>query len=74
MLILSNCPFAILDEADRMLDIRFEKQLATVMDVLPAERQTLFFTTTWPKSVRHVADKFPRKGETTKMFIGGAGD
>lgn len=74
VLSLSNCPFAILDEADRMLDMGFEKQLTTVMDVLPADRQTLFFTATWPKSVRRVADKFLRKGETTEIFIGGAGD
>mmetsp|Transcript_2064 Transcript_2064/g.4467 ORF Transcript_2064/g.4467 Transcript_2064/m.4467 type:complete len:487 (+) Transcript_2064:244-1704(+) len=74
VLSLSNCPFAILDEADRMLDMGFEKQLTTVMNVLPAERQTLFFTATWPKSVRRVADKFLRKGETTEIFIGGAGD
>eukprot|EP00548_Thalassiothrix_antarctica_P007874 CAMPEP_0194137750 /NCGR_PEP_ID=MMETSP0152-20130528/7594_1 /TAXON_ID=1049557 /ORGANISM="Thalassiothrix antarctica, Strain L6-D1" /LENGTH=487 /DNA_ID=CAMNT_0038834893 /DNA_START=59 /DNA_END=1522 /DNA_ORIENTATION=+ len=74
VLSLSNCPFAILDEADRMLDMGFEKQLNTVMDLLPADRQTLFFTATWPKSVRRVADKFLRKGETTEIFIGGAGD
>jgi superfamily II DNA/RNA helicase len=71
---LSSCPFVILDESDRMLDMGFEKQLTTVMNVLPTERQTLFFTATWPKAVRRVADKFLRKGETTEVFIGGAED
>ena len=74
VLSLSNCPFVILDEADRMLDMGFENQLTTVMKVLPADRQTLFFTATWPKAVRRVADKFLRKEETIEVFIGGAGD
>lgn len=74
VLSLSNCPFVILDESDRMLDMGFEKQLTTVMNVLPEVRQTLFFTATWPKAVRRVAAKFLRKGETTEVFIGGAGD
>ena len=68
VLSLSNYPFAILDKADQMLDTGFEKQLTTVMNVLPAERRTLFFTDTWPKSVCRVADKFLLKGENNQNF------
>jgi len=71
---LSSCPFVILDESDRMLDMGFEKQLTTIMKVLPTDRQTLLFTATWPKAVRRVAEKFLRNAETTEVFIGGAGD
>ena len=69
---LSSCPFVILDESDRMLDMGFEKQLTTIMELLPSDRQTHMFTATWPKAVRRIADKFLRKGETTEIFIGGA--
>lgn len=69
---LANCPFAILDEGDRMLDMGFEHELTTVMKVLPTDRQTFMFTATWPKAVRRIAEKFLRKGETVEIFIGGA--
>jgi len=57
-----------------MLDMGFEKQLNQVMKALPVVRQTLFFTATWPKSVRRVAKTFLRKGHTTEIFVGNNGD
>mmetsp|Transcript_22287 Transcript_22287/g.34009 ORF Transcript_22287/g.34009 Transcript_22287/m.34009 type:complete len:475 (+) Transcript_22287:41-1465(+) len=69
---LAKCPFVVLDESDRMLDMGFEKELTKVMNVLPTERQTFMFTATWPKAVRRIAEKFLRKGETAEIFIGGA--
>ena len=70
---LACCHFVILDEADRMLDMGFEPQLKQVVAALPprqADRQTLFFTATWPKVVRRVAATFLREGETAEVFIG----
>jgi superfamily II DNA/RNA helicase len=68
---LSKCQFCILDESDRMLDMGFEPQLKQIMPTLPKERQTLFFTATWPQSVRRVAQRFLRgDGHTTEVFIG----
>ena len=60
---LANCTKVVLDEADRMLEMGFEPQLKTIFEALPsaAERQTLFFTATWPKSVRKLAAKFLRE-------------
>ena len=57
-----------------MLDMGFEKQISQLMKVLPTDRQTLFFTATWPKAVRRMAAKYLREGETSEVFIGGAGD
>jgi superfamily II DNA/RNA helicase len=70
VLSLEKCQFCILDEADRMLEMGFEPQLKQIMPLLPTERQTLFFTATWPQTVRRVAKGFLREGQTTELFIG----
>lgn len=43
----------MLDEADRMLDMGFEKDIRKILDNIPhPERQTLMFSATWPKEVQ----------------------
>ncbi|OAA53498.1 ATP-dependent RNA helicase dbp3 [Niveomyces insectorum RCEF 264] len=57
---LAHVRFAVLDEADRMLDTGFEEDIKAILGACPArgERQTLMFTATWPASVRGLADGF----------------
>lgn len=40
---LNRIKFLVLDEADRLLDGQYEAQLKTILNVLPAKRQTLLF-------------------------------
>ncbi|KAG9825582.1 ATP-dependent RNA helicase DBP3, partial [Aureobasidium melanogenum] len=50
---LSNVTYAVLDEADRMLDKGFEEEVRKILgSCAPTGRQTLMFTATWPPSVR----------------------
>ncbi|KAJ1640460.1 P-loop containing nucleoside triphosphate hydrolase protein [Pavlovales sp. CCMP2436] len=71
---LGACSVITLDEADRMLDIGFGEQISQVFGLLPAKRQTLCFSATWPKAVRKLASTYMRKDATTTLFIGGGVD
>jgi ATP-dependent RNA helicase RhlE len=48
----------VLDEADQMLDLGFIHALKAIVKMLPARRQTLFFSATMPKAIKELADRF----------------
>ena len=52
---LASVQLLVLDEADRLLDLGFADELNRVLALLPAQRQTLFFSATFPDSVEALA-------------------
>src|SRR6478736_7856467 len=54
---LTHLKHLILDEADRMLDMGFFDDIIRIINYLPKERQTLFFSATMPPKIRMLANK-----------------
>lgn len=67
---LSSVTYAVLDEADRMLDKGFENEIRKILsEIAPRnDRQVLMFTATWPQSIRELAATFMQ--DPIKIAIG----
>jgi ATP-dependent RNA helicase RhlE len=55
---LSHVEFFVLDEADRMLDMGFIRDIRRVLELLPNRRQNLLFSATMPKTIADLAGSF----------------
>jgi ATP-dependent RNA helicase RhlE len=55
---LSRVEILILDEADRMLDMGFIRDIRRILIALPSKRQNLFFSATFSNEIRGLADSF----------------
>ncbi len=53
---LSRVEILVLDEADRMLDMGFIRDIRRVLALLPAKRQNLLFSATFSEEIRKLAD------------------
>ena len=55
---LSRVEILVLDEADRMLDMGFIRDIRRILIALPSKRQNLFFSATFTAEIRGLADSF----------------
>ncbi len=64
---LSSVEFFVLDEADRMLDMGFIRDIRKITAALPARRQTLLFSATMPKDVSELANSLLTKPKRVEV-------
>jgi ATP-dependent RNA helicase RhlE len=57
-LTLGRVEIFVLDEADQMMDLGFIHALKRVANLLPAKRQSLFFSATMPKAIAELGKQF----------------
>ncbi|MDY0120894.1 MAG: DEAD/DEAH box helicase [Sulfurimonas sp.] len=64
---LSKVEYLILDEADRMLDMGFIKDIQKILAKLPKARQNLLFSATYSEEIKKLSDKLLNNPELIEV-------
>ena len=57
---LDQVKMVVLDEADVMLDMGFQEDMEVILQGVPQERQTVFFSATIPRPIQELIRKYSR--------------
>src|SRR4051794_31314522 len=57
-LVLNECRFVVLDEADEMLDLGFLEDVEKILAATPNSRQTALFSATMPPPIKKLSDRY----------------
>ena len=58
---LDRVRLVVLDEADRMLDMGFRDDIRKILDAVPEQRQTAFFSATMSPGIRSLINRYSRE-------------
>jgi ATP-dependent RNA helicase DeaD len=64
---LDKVKIVILDEADVMLDMGFRDDIELILQSVPKERQTVFFSATMPRPIQELIRKYAANPETVRI-------
>ena len=64
---VSELKTLVLDEADRMLDEGFADEMTVIIDELPKQRQTIFFSATFPETIENLSRKYQKNAVHVKI-------
>ncbi len=64
---LDNVGIIVLDEADEMLDMGFRDDIEAILQEMPEERQTVFFSATMAKPILDLTRKYQNNPEIIKV-------
>lgn len=64
---LSHLEFLVLDEADKMLNLGFAEELDLVLEAIPAKRQNLMFSATYPQKILDIAAKITQEAVEVRV-------
>lgn len=74
VLILNGVTMFVLDEADRMLDMGFIRDIRMIAELLPNERQTLCFSATMTPAISDIVQSLMREPITVSVRSGETSD
>ncbi|HEV3093834.1 MAG TPA: DEAD/DEAH box helicase [Solirubrobacteraceae bacterium] len=66
-IVLHDCRFVVLDEADEMLDLGFLEDVERILSMTPSGRQTALFSATMPPPIRKLADSYMYEPEIVQV-------
>jgi ATP-dependent RNA helicase DeaD len=64
---LNNVKMVVIDEADNMLDMGFIDDIKTILNEVPAQRQTALFSATMPKPIIELTKRFQNNPQFVKV-------
>ncbi len=66
---VSELKTLVLDEADKMLEMGFEEEIKAVIDSLPAKRQTVLFSATFPNEIEALSRRYQKNPVRIKIEV-----